>query len=214
VCRSLEECNANVCVSCECHRFSQRTCGEWYNQWSRHYDITNTALSHSFPFTTLTSHSSLTNHIHLAELIKASSEDITFREKWQTERSMIEGESRYDILEDLIACQYPPYRILRLLCLQSLCGGGIKSSRYDSLRRDVVQTYGWVAGALEYSPGLSFIDYSILITSSISIIVTNICLCWTVWKRRGCFVAVKLFGWILPLPSILCVRPWFSSTPK
>lgn len=56
---------------------------------------------------------------------------------------MIEGESRYDILEDLIACQFPPYRILRLLCLQSLCGGGIKSSRYDSLRRDVVQTYGY-----------------------------------------------------------------------
>jgi len=56
---------------------------------------------------------------------------------------MIEGESRYEILEDLIACQYPPYRILRLLCLQSLCAGGIKSSRYDSLRRDIVQTYGY-----------------------------------------------------------------------
>lgn len=85
---------------------------------------------------------SLTNHIHLAELIKATTESVTFRNKWQTERSMIEGETRYEILEDLIACQYPPYRILRLLCLQSLCGGGIKSSRYDSLRRDVVQTYG------------------------------------------------------------------------
>jgi hypothetical protein len=84
----------------------------------------------------------LTNHIHLAELVKAHTEESVFREKWQTERSMVEGESCYDILEEWIACQYPPFRILRLLCLQSLCSGGIKASRYDALRRDVVQTYG------------------------------------------------------------------------
>jgi len=84
----------------------------------------------------------LTNHIHLAELVKAFSEETTFRERWQTERSMIEGDICYDTLEDLVACQYPPYRFFRLLCLQSLCAGGIKSSRYDAIRRDVVQTYG------------------------------------------------------------------------
>ena len=84
----------------------------------------------------------LTNHIHLAELVKAFSEETAFRERWQTERSMIEGEICYDTLEDLVACQYPPYRFFRLLCLQSLCAGGIKSSRYDAIRRDVVQTYG------------------------------------------------------------------------
>ncbi|CAB9500213.1 protein sorting-associated protein 33A [Seminavis robusta] len=86
---------------------------------------------------------SLTNHIHLAELVKAFSEEATFRERWQTERSMIEGESCYDFLEDLVACQYPPIRFFRLMCLQSLCAGGIKSSRYDALRRDIVQTYGY-----------------------------------------------------------------------
>ena len=56
---------------------------------------------------------------------------------------MLEGETNYEILEDLVATQYPPYRFLRLLCLQSLCSGGIKSSRYDGIRRDVVQTYGY-----------------------------------------------------------------------
>lgn len=86
---------------------------------------------------------SLTNHIHLAELVKANSEESSFRERWQMERSIVEGETCYELLEDLVACQYPPYRFLCLLCLQSLCGGGIKSSRYDSLRRDVVQTYGY-----------------------------------------------------------------------
>ena len=87
---------------------------------------------------------SLTNHIHLAELVKAFSEEAIFRERWQTERSMIEGEMCYDMLEDLVACQYPPIRFFRLMCLQSLCAGGIKSSKYDALRRDIVQTYGYV----------------------------------------------------------------------
>jgi len=85
---------------------------------------------------------SLTNHIHLAELVKALTEESGFREQWQTERSIVEGEACFDILEEWIACQYPPYRILKLLCLQSICSGGIKSSRYDSIRRDVVQAYG------------------------------------------------------------------------
>lgn len=86
---------------------------------------------------------SLTNHIHLAELVKHATEESTFRERWQMERSILEGDTCYDMLDDLVACQYPPYRFLRLLCLQSLCSGGIKSSRYDSLRRDVIQTYGY-----------------------------------------------------------------------
>jgi len=86
---------------------------------------------------------SLTNHIHLAELVKQTTEESEFRQRWQTERSMMESESCYDTLEDLISSQDPPYRLLRLLCLQSLTSGGIKSSRYDSLRREVVQTYGY-----------------------------------------------------------------------
>jgi vacuolar protein sorting-associated protein 33A len=86
---------------------------------------------------------SLTNHIHLAELVKHASEEAAFRERWQTERSILEGETCYDVLEDLVASQHPPYRFFRLLCLQSLCSGVIKSSRYDSIRRDVVQTYGY-----------------------------------------------------------------------
>lgn len=86
---------------------------------------------------------SLTNHIHLAEGIKKNTEDAIFRERWQTERSMVEGEVCYDLLEDMVASQYPVWRFFPLLCLQSLCAGGIKSSRFDSLRRDIVQTYGY-----------------------------------------------------------------------
>jgi vacuolar protein sorting-associated protein 33A len=86
---------------------------------------------------------SLSTHIHLAELVKYTSEDATFRERWQMERTMLEGDMCLDELDDLVAMSYHPYRFLRLLCLQSICKNGINSSRYDSLRKDVVQTYGY-----------------------------------------------------------------------
>lgn len=86
---------------------------------------------------------SLTNHIHIAELVKSSAEASSFRQRWQTERSMLESEPCYEVLEDLIASGESPYRWLCLLCLQSLTSNGIKATRYDALRREVVQTYGY-----------------------------------------------------------------------
>jgi hypothetical protein len=86
---------------------------------------------------------SLTNHIHLAEAIKAETEQVSFREQWQTERSMIEGEVCNDMLEEWICSRYPPWKVLRMLCLQSLCAGGIKSNRYDAFRSLIVQSYGY-----------------------------------------------------------------------
>jgi vacuolar protein sorting-associated protein 33A len=86
---------------------------------------------------------SLSTHIYLAELVKYTSEESTFRERWQMERTMLEGDLCLDELDDLVSCSYPVNRFLRLMCLQSLCKNGISSSRYDSLRKDVVQTYGY-----------------------------------------------------------------------
>jgi vacuolar protein sorting-associated protein 33A len=76
-------------------------------------------------------------------LIKATTEEVTFREQWNTERAMIEGETCYDILDDLIFSSYPPYKLLRLLCLQSLTSGGVKANRYDALRQYFIQVYGY-----------------------------------------------------------------------
>jgi vacuolar protein sorting-associated protein 33A len=90
----------------------------------------------------------LATHIHLAELIKYTSEQAVFRERWQMERTILEGDTCYDELDDLVAMSYPMYRFLRLLCLQSICKNGINSSRYDSLRKDFVQTYGYEFVAL------------------------------------------------------------------
>ena len=86
---------------------------------------------------------SLTHHIHLAELIKHTTMQSEFRQRWQLERSILESESCFDAIEDLIASQFNVWRVLRLMCLHSLANGGIKSSKLDTLKRDVVQTYGY-----------------------------------------------------------------------
>ena len=52
--------------------------------------------------------SSLTNHIHLAELVKKTSESTNFGELGQLQRSMLVGEIYYDQLDDLIAIQFHP----------------------------------------------------------------------------------------------------------
>ena len=56
---------------------------------------------------------------------------------------MLEGNTCYDELDELIYTHYPPFRLLKLLCLQSLTNGGIKSSKYDIMKRDMIQTYGY-----------------------------------------------------------------------
>jgi len=86
---------------------------------------------------------SLTQHIHIAERVKQTTVNSIFRQQWLTERAMLEGEACYDTLEDYLACQEPPYKLLRLLCLQSLTSGGLKSSKYEMLKREVVQVYGY-----------------------------------------------------------------------
>ncbi len=86
---------------------------------------------------------SLTHHIHLAELIKHTTMQSEFRQRWQIERSIVESESCFDVIEDLIASQYNVWRVLRLLCLHSLTNGGIKTNKLDALKREVVQTYGY-----------------------------------------------------------------------
>ena len=88
----------------------------------------------------------LQQHINIAELVKKTTDSRDFREQWQGERGMLEGESYLDQIEDMICADTDRklfYRALKLLCLQSLTAGGIRSSRYDSIRRLFVHTYGY-----------------------------------------------------------------------
>jgi len=88
-------------------------------------------------------YNSLNVHINLTEELKRTTDGSTFRNRWNTERSLLEGEQAYDLLEDMIAMQQPPLQVLRLLCLQSLTNGGITGNKFDLLRREIIQTYGF-----------------------------------------------------------------------
>ncbi|CAM9322477.1 unnamed protein product, partial [Chrysoparadoxa australica] len=86
---------------------------------------------------------SLNTHINIAELIKHSTSSSEFRSRWQMERTMLEGDTAYSELGERINTQEPVLQILRLICIESITKGGIVSSKYDTLRRDIIQVYGY-----------------------------------------------------------------------
>jgi hypothetical protein len=86
---------------------------------------------------------SLSNHINLAQRISVVTMDKAFRSRWHAERAIIEGEKQWSFVESCIARQEPLVRVLRLMCLHSLASGGVKGTRLDALRRDVLQVYGF-----------------------------------------------------------------------
>lgn len=57
--------------------------------------------------------------------------------------------SSYDVpaqlnaIEELLAQEAPEHVVLRLLCLASLTSGGIKLKTLESLKREILQTYGY-----------------------------------------------------------------------
>ena len=88
----------------------------------------------------------LTQHINLAEVLKQTTDSRDFREVWQYERGILEGETHVDEIEDLICADTDRsqfFKAMRLLCLQSLTSGGIRSNKYDSIKRAIIQTYGY-----------------------------------------------------------------------
>lgn len=86
---------------------------------------------------------SLQQHINITEFIKSITADKSFVDLWMTERSMLEGDVMLDRIEEMMGNQDPLMKVLRLLCLQSLTQGGIKSKMFDHLRKVMLQTYGF-----------------------------------------------------------------------
>jgi hypothetical protein len=90
---------------------------------------------------------SLHQHINIAAVVKNHSDSSDFRSIWQLERGLLEGDtSSSELLEDFICSDVDRIylsRVLRLLCLQSLTSSGIRTAKLDSIRRLIVQTYGY-----------------------------------------------------------------------
>ena len=53
---------------------------------------------------------SLNRHINIAELVKQTTDSVEFREQWQGERGMLEGESYLDQIEDIISADTDRFR--------------------------------------------------------------------------------------------------------
>jgi len=86
----------------------------------------------------------LQTHINVVEQLKKTTDSRQFRERWNTERSILEGEVAYETIEDLICQQIAPMLALRFCSLQSVVSGGIRGqAKFDLLRRTIIHAYGF-----------------------------------------------------------------------
>ncbi|XP_063000469.1 vacuolar protein sorting-associated protein 33A [Elgaria multicarinata webbii] len=90
--------------------------------------------------------SSLANHTSIAELIKDITTSEDFFDNLTVEQEFMSGidtDKVNNYVEDCIAQKHPLIKILRLVCLQSVCNSGLKQKVLDYYKREILQTYGY-----------------------------------------------------------------------
>mmetsp|Transcript_835 Transcript_835/g.2194 ORF Transcript_835/g.2194 Transcript_835/m.2194 type:complete len:451 (+) Transcript_835:2-1354(+) len=104
-------------------------------------------------------HKSLATHINMAQALTQRTSSATFRRQLEHEQSLLAngGETALlgsggaidacaDFVEEMIGKAEPLPRVLRLLCLMSLVGNGLKQRQLDFFRTELLQTYGYELG--------------------------------------------------------------------
>ncbi|KAJ3193080.1 hypothetical protein HK101_005437 [Irineochytrium annulatum] len=89
---------------------------------------------------------SLKLHTTLAEQITKFTLDQDFNKMLEVQQNFVAGtvlDAHIDYLDELTNKQSPLLQTLRLLSLYSLVNGGLKQKQYDSIRREITQTYGF-----------------------------------------------------------------------
>ncbi|XP_055462230.1 vacuolar protein sorting-associated protein 33A [Psammomys obesus] len=89
---------------------------------------------------------SLANHTSIAELIKDVTTSEDFFDKLTVEQEFMSGidtDKVNNYIEDCIAQKHPLIKVLRLVCLQSVCNSGLKQKVLDHYKREILQTYGY-----------------------------------------------------------------------
>lgn len=84
-------------------------------------------------------------HATIAQLIKERTSADDFRDELDSEQDFLmcsDVDKINPFIEDLMANQAPFQTVIRLICMQSIAGGGLKQKVLDSYKRDLVQTYG------------------------------------------------------------------------
>ncbi|KAG7264889.1 hypothetical protein CRUP_007328 [Coryphaenoides rupestris] len=90
--------------------------------------------------------SSLANHTSIAELIKDITTSEAFFDNLTVEQEFMTGVDTDKVntyIEDCIAHKDPLLKVLRLVCMQSVCNNGLKQKVLDFYKREILQTYGY-----------------------------------------------------------------------
>uniref|UniRef100_A0A2K6GIK6 VPS33A core subunit of CORVET and HOPS complexes n=1 Tax=Propithecus coquereli TaxID=379532 RepID=A0A2K6GIK6_PROCO len=90
---------------------------------------------------------SLANHTSIAELVKDVTTSEDFFDKLTVEQEFMSGidtDKVNNYIEDCIAQKHPLIKVLRLVCLQSVCNSGLKQKVLDYYKREILQVRGSV----------------------------------------------------------------------
>lgn len=86
-------------------------------------------------------------HTNLAEEIMKFTRSDNFRRTLEVEQNLLAGgtdaSSMHENIEDLIARAVPLETVLRLLCLESCLGNGLRQRDLEHFKRQIVQGYGY-----------------------------------------------------------------------
>eukprot|EP00040_Diaphanoeca_grandis_P014463 m.73407 g.73407 ORF g.73407 m.73407 type:complete len:587 (-) comp24555_c0_seq1:461-2221(-) len=89
---------------------------------------------------------SLRMHTDIAGDIMLTARDESFMGCLETEQNFLLGEGTDKSCEHIESCicrKDPLFKVLRLVCLQSIVNGGLKHKIFDFYRREILQTYGF-----------------------------------------------------------------------
>lgn len=78
-------------------------------------------------------------HQGISDSITAVTNGYLFRQQWQMEHEILNGEQLLDYIVERITLQDTLLRIIQLLCLYSLVNGGLRSKDYDTIRKEIIQ---------------------------------------------------------------------------
>ncbi|CAL1537718.1 unnamed protein product [Lymnaea stagnalis] len=90
--------------------------------------------------------SSLGIHTSIAELIKEVTDSDEFLDSLRCQQELTHGLETDKVnpyIEDCIARMEPLCKVLRLVCIQSLCNDGLKPKVLEYYKREIIQTYGF-----------------------------------------------------------------------
>jgi singapore isolate B (sub-type 7) whole genome shotgun sequence assembly, scaffold_1 len=78
-------------------------------------------------------------HQGISDFITSVTNGYMFRQQWQMEHEILNGEQLLDYIVERITLQDTLPRIMQLLCLYSLVNGGLRSKDYDTVRKEIIQ---------------------------------------------------------------------------